>query len=107
MTKTVDASCVNNEVSIGGFKVPAKILSQGKKQSSGIALVDKNQVTYLTSNASDIAELITLMKDILDKVTAIATGLDAGTTSPGGQASNIAQLSPLISQLNALKDNLK
>jgi len=104
----LNASCnASGIVSVSGQTIDADILSEGTKASSGVALIDKDNVKYLTSNASDIKDLILALVDIIDQLSLIATGLDSVTLSPGAQAANITQLGVLKTQLEATAETLK
>ncbi len=94
MSKILPATCEAGIVTIEGHVItPATVISQGVKSSSGVALIEQDVVSYLTSNASDI-------KDLIQSVCSILSALDAVTNSPGGSAANIATLL-------ASKENLK
>lgn len=108
MTKVVPATCENEEVTADDVVVPeADILSQGKKASAGLLVIDRDKKTYLTSNAEDIADLIESLVEIINQIATIATGLDGATNSPGAQASAIAQLQTLKTELDQTKEQLK
>lgn len=107
MSKILSATCENGIVKIEGKTVTATVLSQGKKASSGLGVIEKNQVTYLPSNASDIKDLIASLETIIGKIGDIATNLDAVTTTPGSASALITELATLKTNLGATKDNLK
>lgn len=109
MSKILDASCSPlGVVTSEGVPVPAAVvLSEGKKQSSGVLLMEADKARYVTSNASDIKDLITNVVALLDQVTLIVTALDAGTTSPGSAAALITQLGVLKVQFDLTKETLK
>jgi hypothetical protein len=107
MTKVLDASCINNVITIESLPVDGDILSEGIGESEGIALVDEDKVKYITSNASDLKDTIESLGSVIDQVITILSGLDAVTNSPGGQASNITTLGTLKTNLIAIKDVLK
>lgn len=98
MSKILDASCVNNEVTIEGIKVePVTIITQGKKASTGFAIIQGDKVYYVTSNASDLADaiesvngIVQKLQDVLDQVVLALTSLDSVTTVPGSAAAAIA-----------------
>jgi hypothetical protein len=105
--KLLEATCENQTVTAEEITVECDILSQGNKSSTGVVLLDGSEVKYITSNASDIKDLITSLVSIIEQIVTIATGLDTASNSPGGQTSNISQLTTLKTQLNATKDTLK
>ncbi len=107
MSKILPASCVASLVTVGGKPIQALILSQGIKSSNGLALLEESEASYVTSNASDIHDLIVSLVAIIEKISLIATGLDANTVVTGTQAANITALGVLKTTLNATKDNLK
>lgn len=112
MSKILSATCVNNEVTIEGQKVESTILSQGKAQSSGKALIEGSEVTYVTSNASDVAQTIEKVCEMIDAIALILTSIGSGMTGPetappGTLATDVAQLQLKSTELLALKDNLK
>ncbi len=85
----------------------AVILSEGTKASNGIAIVDKGEVTYITSSAQDLKQAITDLSVILDSVIAILTAHDAVTVAPGGSSAAIAALTTLKTTFLASKEMLK
>ena len=107
MSKILSATCVDNQVKIEDLEVDATILSQGKKASTGVALVERDSITYFASNAEDIKDLISSLETIIAQVVTIATALDAVTVSPGTAAAAITALTTLKTQLGLTKDNLK
>lgn len=107
MSKIIPGTCVGGVVKFGDQVVEAEVLSQGTESSEGLIVLDGPTATYLTSNASDISDLIDALDGILQKVIQIATSLDAVTVSPGTAAANIALLTTLNTQLALTKDNLK
>lgn len=109
MSKILSATCdAAGLVTADGIQVVgAIVLSEGKKASSGVAVMDAEKVWYLTSNATDIKDLISKMVEIINQLATIASGLDAVTNSPGGQTANITQLQTLKTQLDATKEQLK
>ena len=108
MSKMLNATCsASGQVKVGSDLVPgAEILSEGKKQSSGILLIDGDLVKYLASSAGDLKSLITSMVSILDQLATVLSGLDSATNSPGAQAANITALQSLKTQLDQSKDLL-
>lgn len=107
MSKILDATCLNSQVTVEGTVIEAEIFSEGMKQSSGAALFEKDKVYYLTSNATDIKELIESLVIILNQIIIITTALDAVTLSPGSATAAITQLTLLKTQLDLTKENLK
>lgn len=94
MAKILPATCEAGIVTIESHVItPATILSEGVKSSSGIAIIDEEKVSYVTSNSSDI-------KDLIESLCSILTAIDAVTVAPGGSTAAIAQLL-------ASKENLK
>lgn len=109
MSKILEASCdANGKVTADGAEVPeAVVLSLGKKASTGVLLLDGEKACYFPSSATDIQDLIENVVGIIDQTKLILAGLDAVSTSPGSQASNIAQLEVLKTQLDQTKEQLK
>ena len=112
MAKFIDATCVNNQVTAYGKPVQAEILSQGKKSSSGIMVMEDSRRAYVTSNATDIADLITKLSSLVqlvsDTFSAIGSGMTGPTTAPPGSLpTSISQLATIKSDLDTLKVNLK
>lgn len=109
MSKILDATCnATGVVTAEGQTVPAaEVLSEGKKASSGVLLLEGDKARYLPSSATDIKDLISSLVEIINQIATIATGLDAVTVSPGGQAAAIVQLQLMKTQLEATKEQLK
>ncbi len=113
MSKILDASCVAQIVTVDGKPVAtALIQSQGTKSSDGVLLMEGDKQTYVTSNASDIKDLISQVTDLIqlvsDTFTAIGTGMTGPTTAPPGTLpTSITQLATIKSLLTVMKENLK
>jgi hypothetical protein len=109
MSKILDATAnASGMVTADGVQVVgAIVLSEGKKASSGVAVIDGDKVWYLTSSATDIKDLIGSMVEIINQIATIATGLDSVTTSPSSQAAAIAQLQLMKTELEQTKELLK
>lgn len=109
MSKILNATCnESGVVTAEGQAVPAAVvLSEGKQASAGVLLLDGEKANYLTSSAADIKTLISSLVEIINQIATIASGLDAVTVSPGGQAAAIAQLQSLKTELDATKEELK
>lgn len=109
MSKILDATCSAAGVvtAEGQTVLAATVLSEGKKASSGVLLLEGQKARYLTSNATDIKDLITKVVEIVNQIATIATGLDAASNSPGGQTAAIATLQTLKTTLDATKEQLK
>ncbi len=108
MAKILEATCDAGVVKVGSLVIDnAIILSLGAAPAStGVLIIDGASAFFVASSALDIQTLITNIVAILDKIVLIATGLDAVTVSPGGQAANILQLTLLKTQLDLTKDTL-
>lgn len=108
---TIDAS---GKVLYQGVEIKdVLILSEGKGESEGLLLIDKDFIAYLTSNAQDTKVLI---EKILGLIEQLAQALDlidnkpapAATVSPIPVATaNIAQINLIKGELDLLKDSLK
>ena len=109
MSKIIDATCSDDGVVTSeGFEISnALILSEGTKESEGVLLLQANKPTYITSNASDIKELIESLVEIINQIATILSGLDAVSTSPGSVTSMITQLQNLKTEFEQTKDSLK
>lgn len=108
MSKVLLASCdAQGRITVGEKVVEGLVLSEGTKPSQGLLVLDKGEVFYLPSNATDIKDLIQSMVAIVNQIAVIAAGLDGVTTSPGAQAANIATLQTLKTQLDQMKGSLK
>lgn len=108
MSKILDASCEANLVTIDDLPVDGiTILSKGVGASEGVVVLEKEVATYITSNASDIEDLIVKLKAIVDQIVLIVTNLDAVTLAPGSAAALIVQLNLLGIELDLSKETLK
>ena len=107
MSKILDAECENGIVQVEGYEVTATILSEGVKASTGKALVEGDEVAYITSNATDIKDLIIKIGEALDKTIAALNVCNSGLTSAGAATAAIAELSAVKAELVLQKDNLK
>lgn len=109
MSKILSATCdAQGKVTAEGVEVVgAIVLSEGKKASSGVAVLDGDKVWYLTSSATDIKDLITKLVEIVNQIATISTTLDAVTVSPGNATAAITQLQTMKTQLEQSKETLK
>jgi hypothetical protein len=113
MTKALAATCENGVVKIGGVEIPeAVILSEGVGESSGVCYIDKGQVFYVASNATDLKTTIEKLVDVITKVGNIATAIGAGMTGPTTAppptlAADVIALNAVGTELNTLKGQLK
>ena len=109
MSKILSATCdAQGKVTAESTQVVgAIVLSEGKKASSGVAVMDGDKVWYLTSSATDIKDLITAMTDITHQIAAIATALDGVTLVPGTATAAIAQLQAAAVELQQSGELLK
>jgi hypothetical protein len=109
MNKIVEATCsAAGIVTIDGKPISeAVILSEGNAASEGIAMIEGETVTYVTSNATDIKDLITDLESIIQQVITVLTAANGGLTSPGALTAGIASLTTLKTQFGLKKDLLK
>lgn len=128
MSKILNASCdAAGVVKVGGITVPeAVVMSAGKQSSTGLVIVDKKNVKYLTLNTTDIESLIDKTSSALDDVaaalnkialtlTSIGAGMTGPTTAPPGTlvadvaeiTSKAAEITVVKTQLDTLKGALK
>lgn len=107
MSRILYAECTAQVVTVQGFPVEAQILSQGNKASEGAALIQGEKVYYITSNASDIKDILVQLDAIIGQIVTITTALDAVTVSPGSAAASITALTNLQTQLALLQEGLK
>ncbi len=113
MSKILEATCVAGLVKIDGLPITdATVLSQGTKASTGAALLDEDKCTYVASNATDIADLITKLSDLVqlvsDTFSSIGAGMTGPTTAPPPTLpAAIVQLALIKTQLTAQGSNLK
>ncbi len=108
MSKILDASCVAGIVTVDSLPIPsANILSQGVKASTGKLLMDEEKADYFTSNATDIADLISNIGTVVDQIVLALTALDAVTVSPGSATAAITLVTTLKATLVAQGAMLK
>ena len=107
MSKILVAQCNAQVVTVDGFPVEAEILSQGNKPSEGAALIQGEKVFYVTSNASDIKDILVQLDAILTQIVTITTALNAVTVPPGTATAQITALTTLQTQLALLQEGLK
>lgn len=90
----------------------AQILSKGQGESQGVLLIDGEKAFYLTSNATDLETTIEKLNSSLNKLVSILTAIGAGMTGPTTAppptlATDLAEITALVSELTTLKGNLK
>lgn len=113
MSKVLEATCVGGLVTSHGTPVvEADILSQGIGLSSGVLILDDDEATYVTSNASDLKDAISKIASTLDTIgttlTSIAASMTGPTTAPPPTLpANVVLITLAVAQLNILKETLK
>lgn len=128
MSKILAAACdALGNVTIEGFPIPdAVVISEGKQASTGVAAVEKNQVTYIASSATDVKATIEKTVLVIDEVsdslaklvniiTALGAGMTGPTTSPPPSltadlaeiTTNVSDLATVKTALNQMKGALK
>lgn len=111
MLKTLDATCLAGIVTVSGqVAAPVTILSQGTKSSSGIAVLDGARASYVTSNATDIADLTAHVKLALDALATALPTIASATAVPGAiaaAATAVVTLTTVSASLVAMQVNLK
>ncbi len=108
MSRILDATCEAGIVTVENHVItPATIISNGVKASDGLGLLQGDKLYYITSNASDISDLIDNVKAIVDQIKIVLLALDAVTVSPGATTSLTAVITTLEAALTAQKANLK
>lgn len=112
MIKILSATCVDNKVTVAGQEIEnVIILNQGTAESEGVVFIDGDTVTYIASNAGDLAITLEKLADALSKITATLTAIGGGMTGPttappGTLAPNVGEIDAIASELSELKDNL-
>lgn len=113
MSKMIDATCESGTVTADGVSVEgAEIVSKGDGASEGILLLDGSKAKYLTSNATDLETTIEKLNSSLNKLVSILTAIGAGMTGPTTAppptlATDLAEITALVSELTTLKGQLK
>lgn len=121
MSKTLGATCdASGKVTAESTEVSvAQVLSEGKQASAGILIIDKDKAWYLCSNATDIKStiesLIEAIETIASSITKISTtltsigaGMTGPTTAPPPTlATDVAELTMKVTELNATKSDLE
>jgi len=111
--RILEATCLAGNVKINGVLVPGvDVLSQGTKQSSGVAILDGDKVKYLVLAFDDLSETLNQVSGVLSTIastlTAIGSGMTGSTTAPPPTlGASVSQINSVASALSALKDNLK
>lgn len=113
MLSLVEATCENEVVKVEGTTVePVVIKSKGLGESQGLLFVVGDKVYYVASSFQDISDVIDKVKESVDKVadilSSIGSSMTGSTTAPPPTlASDLAELSTLSTELNALKESLR
>lgn len=107
MAKILEASCsaVGVVTCMGVVIDNAVVLSLGTKASTGVLIIDEDDVFYVTSNATDIKSTIESVAGLVTQIIAILTALN--TAAVAGQAAAIATLTTAKTTFNATKDTIK
>jgi hypothetical protein len=106
MAKILSGNCAAGIVLAESFPVAtATILSAGLAPSTGVVVMDEGNATYITSNASDIKDILQQLDSILTQIIAALIAIDGVTLSPGTSTAFTTQLTILKTTL-ALKQEL-
>lgn len=102
----LDASCVAGIVTADGKPVAtAEVLSAGVAASQGLLLLQGELAKYVTSNATDIKDVLTSINSIVTKITTVLTALDSALSS--ANTATIALIVAENAQLLVKKELLK
>lgn len=114
MSKVLQATCdAQGVVKVAGTTVPnALVLSEGKQASQGALFLNGEEKSYLPSSASDIKTVIEKLSSSLEKIANILTSIGAGMTGattapPPTLVTDVAEVTAIKAELDALKDALK
>lgn len=126
MTRILDATCVDNVVRVAGHVVTPTptIITQGKRSSSGILIMEGDRATYVATNTADIEDFLQKTNDALSAITSalgtISSSLTAIAASDGSLgliatiaanvaaiSSNSSTISSKASEMITMKGNLK
>jgi hypothetical protein len=120
MSKILNASCdAAGVVKVEGITVPeAVVMSAGKQSSTGLVIIDKKNVKYLTLNTTDLETLIDKTSSALDDIsaainkialtlTSIGAGMTGPTTAPPGTlVADVLEIAGKVAEINAVKIEL-
>lgn len=120
MSKILNASCdASGKVTAEGFEVPeAVVMSAGQQSSTGLLIVDKKNVKYLTLNTTDLESLIDKTSAALDDLsaainkialtlTSIGAGMTGPTTAPPPTlVADVAEITGKVAEITAIKIEL-
>ena len=111
MSKILPATCSAGVVTVDSLPVSATILSEGVAQSSGIAIIEGEDVTYIAKISPDLKTTLGKIADALTQLVTALTAIDAkplGALPPApAAATQIAQLTAINVEVTALKEALK
>jgi len=114
MSKILSATATaTGKVFVDGVEVVgALILSEGKQASSGVAVLDGENVWFLTSSATDIKATIEKAAEAITKIANLFTAMGAGMTGPTTAppptlATDVLAIQQVVTELNQLKGALK
>lgn len=83
MSKVLDATCENGEVTAEGIAVEGvEILSEGVGASSGIIILDEDKGTYIPKTSPDLKDTLEQVIEALNQVVTVFTSIGAGMTGP-------------------------
>jgi hypothetical protein len=108
MTKIIEASCIQNNITVDGvILTDSFILSEGKGASDGILFINKDKSYYIANTSADLKYTIQSLSDITQQIIAALTALNALPTISGACAAQVTQLTTLKATLEFLEGNLK
>lgn len=117
MSKVIRATCSDLEVVAAGVPVPsAEIFSEGKGDSDGVLIIDRDEAFYIPNTTPDLKETLDKVVDALTSIASALSALDgagfliaatAGVPSPPIAAGAISTINSLKAELEELKEDLQ
>ena len=113
MAKVLAATCANGVVTYAGVNLSGvTILGEGVGASSGVLILDVDQVYYIPKTSPDLATTLQSLTDALSKIASTMTDIGAGMTGPTTAppptlAASVAQINGYVDDLTELMGDLK
>ena len=112
MARIIAATCANGQVTVAGVAIEAEILTAGVASSSGVVILQDDNVWYVATNTLDLSDVIEKTAELVNLCATLFTAIGAGMTGPttappGTLAADVLNIQTKATALDALKDTLR
>lgn len=112
MARIFPATCIAGVVQVDGHTIlpTPTIISQGTQSSTGVMILHGNTAYYVATNATDLADTLTQVQNVLGTVASSLNALAGGIGIPAlilSTAAAATSINAVATTLGTMKVNLK